>query len=243
MIKRPKPIVQQVTTILRERIHDQTYPPGKRLPSELELAQELGVSRTTVRTVLAKFASEGLIFRKQGDGTYVNKHIDDVDAHYGGLWDYSRLIEAHGYQPSIETVALTSRVATEEECEELRISADSPIIAMIRLFYANNRPVIYASNVFPKTLIKGDVAELVGNLPLHQFMQQYCHEQIAYVVSDIEAIVVQEKRLETLQVAPGMPLLKLRDMFYNKANLPLILGTSHYNFTCLKLRRVQSWGQ
>ncbi len=243
VIQRPKTIVEQVTEVLRLRIHERTYPPGGRLPSEKELAQELGVSRTTVRTVLAKFATEGLIFRKQGDGTYVNEYVDEVETHYGGIWDFSRLIEANGYRPSIKTVSLTSRAATPEEERKLRISAESPVIAMVRVFYANQRPVIYASNVFPDTLIKVNVAQLVGNLPLHQFMQTYCHEQITYVVSDIEAIIVQETQLQTLNAPVGTPLLKLRDMFYNKENIPLILGMSHYDFTVLRLRRVQTWGQ
>ena len=71
-VTRSKSIVEQVNEILRQRIHDATYQPGARLPSESELAEEFGVSRATVRTVLAKLSVEGLILRRQGDGTYVN---------------------------------------------------------------------------------------------------------------------------------------------------------------------------
>ncbi len=48
LIQRPKPIVNQVADILRERIRRQTYLPGDRLPSESDLAQELGPRLATV---------------------------------------------------------------------------------------------------------------------------------------------------------------------------------------------------
>ncbi len=75
-IERRLPITSQVNAILLERIRTQEYAPGSRLPSESELAGELGVSRASVRSALGRMAGEGLLIRKQGDGTYVNLHID-----------------------------------------------------------------------------------------------------------------------------------------------------------------------
>jgi GntR family transcriptional regulator len=59
-------VADQVEEILRERIRNATYPPGSRMPSESDLSGDFGVSRATVRTVLAKLAFNGLIIRKQG---------------------------------------------------------------------------------------------------------------------------------------------------------------------------------
>lgn len=241
-IQRPKPIVEQVNTELRQRIHDRTYPPGGRLPSESELAQELGVSRTTVRTVLAKFAAEGLILRKQGDGTYVNERIRDIDTRYGGMWDFSRLIEANGYRPSIRTIDIEQRPASIEEATALTITPQEQVISLVRLFCADERPVILATNIFPATLLRMNGDILDGSLPIHKILQQHCHEQIAYAISDIEAALIDEKLANLLTRAVGQPLLKLRERFYNRDNQPLVLGLSFYDFTLLKLRMVQAWG-
>lgn len=67
-----RPLAERLETILRGRILVGTYAPGGRLPSESELAAEFGVSRATVRTVLARLAAQGLILRRHGEGTYVN---------------------------------------------------------------------------------------------------------------------------------------------------------------------------
>ncbi|HLZ57373.1 MAG TPA: GntR family transcriptional regulator [Ktedonosporobacter sp.] len=72
----------QLMTYFRERILDGRFPPGTRLPTELELAQEHQISRDTVRQALALLVSEGLLERVQGRGTFVRRppqaHSDEA---------------------------------------------------------------------------------------------------------------------------------------------------------------------
>ena len=136
-IQRPQPIADQVKAVLQKRIRDTVYPPGSRLPSESDLSQELGISRATLRTVLAKLAAEGLILRKQGDGTYVNERIRDVDTRYGGVWDFSHIIASNGFEPSIRTDALVYRPASPLEAEKLRLTAGSEVAALLRTISAD----------------------------------------------------------------------------------------------------------
>ncbi|MCB8945835.1 MAG: GntR family transcriptional regulator [Ardenticatenaceae bacterium] len=242
LIQRPKPLSEQVTAILRQRIIDHVYPPGGRLPSESELAQELGVSRATIRTVLAKFANEGLILRKQGDGTYVNERLQDIDSRYGGLWDFSRLIEANGYQPAIRTILVEQRPSAPQEAQALHLTHNTPVLSLVRLFLADERPVILAKNVLSIELIKTDVSEVDGKLPIYQLLQRYCHEQIAYAITDIEPTLPDNGLNDQLERTTANPLLKLTETFYNKDNYPLVFGLSYYDQTMMRLRLVQAWG-
>lgn len=241
-IQRSIPIADQVTTELRMRIRNRQYPPGSRLPSESQLATELGVSRTTVRTVLSRFASEGLILRKQGDGTFINERIDEVDTHYGGLWDFSRLIEAHGYEPNIKTVSLEQRKATESEMQQLELGYDSQVVSLERLFIANETPVIHTTNVFPESLIRVEHKQLNGGQPIHDILQTCCNERIAYVTSDIEAAEVNDVMAKKLNASNVNPLLLLKETFYNDRHAPIFSGVSFYNFRVVKLRLVRAWG-
>ena len=61
----------QLTAHFRERILDGTYRAGSRLPTELELAEQFGVSRGTVRQAMQTLVNEGLIERIAGSGTFV----------------------------------------------------------------------------------------------------------------------------------------------------------------------------
>jgi DNA-binding GntR family transcriptional regulator len=241
-IERPRPITEQVNTIIRQRIRDRTYPPGSRLPSESELAQELRVSRATVRTALARLAADGLVLRKQGDGTYVNERVHDIDTRFGGLWDFSRLIEANGYQPTIQTLAAERRPATTQEADLLAVAPDTIVLSLIRLFLADGRPAIYATNVIPAGLIKVESDHFDGSLPIQRFLQSYCREEIAYAVSNIEAATADEALRRVLRRESDAPLLKLIETFYNRDNQPLAFGLSYYDHTVLRLRMVQAWG-
>ncbi|MEX0807363.1 MAG: FCD domain-containing protein [Dongiaceae bacterium] len=60
----------EVLQRLRELIAGDNYPPGRRLPPERELAEEMAVSRGALRRALAILEGEGLVWRHVGKGTF-----------------------------------------------------------------------------------------------------------------------------------------------------------------------------
>jgi GntR family transcriptional regulator len=66
-----RPVYKQVADDLRERVVSGQLGPGDPLPSEPQLVQECGVSRTIVRQGLALLRNEGLIQPKHGKGWFV----------------------------------------------------------------------------------------------------------------------------------------------------------------------------
>lgn len=240
-ISRPKPIVDQIDELLRQRIYDEEYPPGTRLPSESELLQEFGVSRATIRTALTRMATEGLIIRRQGDGTYVNEHLQEVNAQMGGLWEYMRLIRRSGHEPSIRLLNSQNRQATPAEAQALGLQVEEPVLSLTRLFLADRRPVILTVNALPHRHIQGQADDVDGSLPLRTLLKEHCQQRIAYAIFDIRATLAGEEVAKTLQQSPGDPLLQIDTIFYNAGNEPLATGTSHYDDAFLNLRLIQTW--
>jgi GntR family transcriptional regulator len=196
------------------------------------------VSRATTRTVLARLATEGLILRKQGDGTYVNELIRDVNTHLGGLWEFGRLIESSGYQSSIESLSVTQRSASEREARLLAIQPVDEVLMLIRLFYADYKPVILASNTIPYARIDPSAGEPDGRLPINEFLQRYCHRKIAFAISDVRSTLANSEVVDIFGQEPDSPLLKIEIVFYDRDNNPIICGHSHYNDAVLRLRLV-----
>ena len=64
-------LAQRVVTGLKSRILDGSLPPGSKLPSEAELIEEYGVSRTVVREAITRLRAEGLVETFQGRGSFV----------------------------------------------------------------------------------------------------------------------------------------------------------------------------
>jgi DNA-binding LacI/PurR family transcriptional regulator len=70
---------------LRQELMIGRFGPGDKLPSENELVQEFGASRPTVGRALAKLATEGLIERRAGSGTYASSQMHQKGYVFGLL--------------------------------------------------------------------------------------------------------------------------------------------------------------
>src|SRR3712207_2003515 len=67
----PVPLYHQAARILEEAIEDGRLPRGTRLESELDLAEQLGISRPTMRAAIKQLVDKGLLIRRRGIGTTV----------------------------------------------------------------------------------------------------------------------------------------------------------------------------
>lgn len=236
-----KTVANQVDEILLERIRDGSYLPGSRMPSESELSDELGVSRATIRTALAKLAANGLILRKQGNGTYVNARARDASALFGNLWDLVELIEGNGFKPSIRFLSIERRPATEKEAFALALETGDELICLRRLFYADQQPVILANNAIPFSLLREPFESIDGSLHIREIFQKYFYQKISFAITDIRSAMIDAETFQYLGGEPGRAILQLQVALYGKNNLPLALGVNNFDDSTLRLSLVQAW--
>ena len=69
------PITRQVADQIRSACASGAILPGDRLPSVRQLARELAVNQNTILHVYERLTAEGLLERRQGDGTYVSERL------------------------------------------------------------------------------------------------------------------------------------------------------------------------
>ncbi len=242
-MKRAKPIIDQVVEILMGDIRSGKYDQNRRLPSEQKLANQLGVSRTTIRTALSKLEGEGLVTRRQGDGTFVNHHAMDESIRLGGKWEFNYMIESSGRKLRVECLDLKFKEIKEDQESSLELGPDRVVIVLERLFYGDDQPLIHSTNTFPYALYNSSkpVEGLDHTLPLHVLLERYFDEQISYSVSDIKAVLSQPNHQETLQIEPGTPIFEFQDVFYNAQEVPLMTGHNYLNDKIFRLKVAQSW--
>ena len=82
-----KSLAQQTAEGLYARIVAEGRPgPGEKLPNELELSQELGVSRTTLREAIRALVTQGVLEVRRGKGPFVSEQVGEIeDFGFGGL--------------------------------------------------------------------------------------------------------------------------------------------------------------
>ncbi|MBI9046984.1 MAG: winged helix-turn-helix transcriptional regulator [Anaerolineaceae bacterium] len=82
-ISSTKPLFRQLYEQLRDAILAGSLSAGTRLPSSRSLADELGVSRTTVMNAFEELAAEGYVEGRVGAGTYVSEMYTAEMMHFG----------------------------------------------------------------------------------------------------------------------------------------------------------------
>ncbi|NLK28182.1 MAG: FadR family transcriptional regulator [Clostridiales bacterium] len=112
----------KVVRVIMDQIKNGSLKPGEKLPNELDLADELGVSRGILREALTILQARNYICRKPKDGTIINPKVLDVMNQSSGITlkegTYSDLIEMRICleQRIVEKIIDT---ATNEEIDEL----------------------------------------------------------------------------------------------------------------------------
>ena len=127
--------------------------PGKQLPSEPKLAKKLGVSRATLREAMRTFETQGMIYRRQGVGTFVIQHSQVIETGLEMLESIETIADRFGLEVKMGDYDLTRRAATENECAELQIKHDCDVLHVSRVIEAENRPVAYLIDVLPSELL------------------------------------------------------------------------------------------
>ena len=123
MIKRNPSLTDQAKTHIKEQILTNQYQDG-RIPSESDLADELGVSRTTIRDALSRLEIEGTVYRRQGSGTFVNEPGLQIKSRLDEIWSYEEILKAHGFTPS--TVVLDVRETIAPPKFDLTVDFNDP---------------------------------------------------------------------------------------------------------------------
>ena len=132
------PLYQQLQRSLREAIEKKVLRPEDALPSERQLAADLGVSRITVRKALEGLIDDGLLVSRQGSGNFVCARIEK---NFAKLTSFSEDMRARGRNPHSVWMRKSEGTVTPEEALVLRLSPGTPVFRFHRLRYADDAPL------------------------------------------------------------------------------------------------------
>jgi GntR family transcriptional regulator len=152
-----QPLYQQLQRALREAIERRVLAPEDALPPERDLADDLEISRITVRKALDGLVSEGLLMRRQGSGTYV---CGRVEKNFSKLTSFSEDMLARGRNPRSVWMRKSEGTVTPEEALTLRSSPGTPVYRFHRIRFADEAPMaIEYATVLASCLPSHDAVE------------------------------------------------------------------------------------
>ena len=132
------PLYRQLQRSLREAIQNRVLGPDDALPAERDLADELGVSRITVRKALDGLVAEGLLTRRQGAGTFVAARVEKS---FSKLSSFTEDMISRGRTPHSAWLSKTMGQVTPEESLTLGLSPGTAVYRFNRIRYADDAPM------------------------------------------------------------------------------------------------------
>jgi DNA-binding GntR family transcriptional regulator len=146
----PIPLYQQVAQQIETAIHSGQLHSGQRLDTEVDLAQQLGVSRPTVGQAIRLLVNKGLLVRRRGAGTLVMgggevRRSMELTSLYEDL-------QKSGHEPRTQVLRLELLVPDDEVRGELQGDAGQPAWMVERVRFVGSEPLALMVNyVLPET--------------------------------------------------------------------------------------------
>lgn len=217
------PLYEIVKRRISEAILIGTWPPGTALPSEIALAQMLGVAVGTVRRALSDLTAEGMVSRRRKTGTVVTGHSPNHSL--SNFFQYFRLHRLDGsVQKSTARVIRVSRALADEHISgKLDLRKASDVISIERIRAIDEVPVMHdvivlsADRVPHFPMSPADVPALIYAWLLEQY-----GIRIATVREALRALPATPADCERLALTPPAAILQIEEVCFDKSNVPVL---------------------
>ena len=161
----PIPIYYQLQSIISGEIENGIWAPGRKIPTERQLAEDYGVSIGTVKKAILNLVNKGYLHRFQGKGTFVKGTILRRES-----LRYYRFLETFSGEKndlSVKPIRLKRISGFHPANNYLKISPNKDLFELQRIFFLKNIPVVFSISYLPATLFKN-----IDKIPFTSFTQK-----------------------------------------------------------------------
>lgn len=215
----------QVIDRLKQDIEKGIYKEKEKLPSEFDLAKQLGVSRATLREALRILEEENVILRRHGVGTFVNARplftsgIEQLNS-------VTNMIKQAAMKPGTIFLSSSTQMPTEEDIRRFSCAAEDEIVVIERVRTANGDPVVYCIDKIPERILPEIFSHEEDSI--FSFIEDVAHRKITYAVAQIEPIGYHEKISPILECEPETALLVLKQMHFDEMDEPVLFSVNYF---------------
>lgn len=212
---------------LLSRISTGRIPPGSKLPPEPALAEELGVSRPTLREALRSLEEDGFVTRTSGAGTYATyrpRLRNNLDVNFG----VTEAIRASGMEPGTSQGSVHTDGATDEEAATLDLHPGDPVVRLERVRTADGDPVVLSVDVVSAArLAAAELTSMPLDGSVYELLEQH-GAPVEHGVVTVEPAKADRALAKRLGVKSGALLMYMRQIDYGREGEPLLLSHEHH---------------
>jgi GntR family transcriptional regulator len=223
---------------IRAMIYSGELPPRSRLPSEPEIAHAIGVSRGTLRAALNLLKHQGLVWQRQGVGTFVSDRPlleNRLDINLG----LTELIESKGLVPGSRHTEIKVVPADEHIAKLLQLAVETPLVFIRRIRTADERPVAASVDILDESNLKrGPLplsvhefeAALTSMHSLYRVLDEKLHIRLDHAIAKLRPIKVDSQLVKQLRIGvpSGSVMLYLEQIDYDRDRKPVVLSYEYH---------------
>lgn len=216
----PLPYYFQLKELLVEEVESGRWQPEQQVPSESELCEHFGVSRTVVRQAINNLVQDGLLYRQKGKGTFVAKPkiMESLAQNLSGFYED---MVARGLKPVTKVLEQTKVKANRKVAEYLGLSLEDPVIKIDRLRFINDEPLVLVTTYLPYEICPSLLEEDLNLQSLYVLLEEKYGLKIIRGRRTLEAVSADEYEARLLKVKVGAPLMLLNSVSYLADGRPI----------------------
>lgn len=215
----------QVADQLRRRIESGALKPDTSLPSERALAEDLGVSRMTVRVAIDRLAEEGLLVRRPNRRTVV---AGDKISRSASFMSFSEEMRARGWQPHSKIRQVTATVADVSVAAQLDQAVGAKVIYLERLRFADDEPLALERVYLPYGRFAALLNLDLTSESLYAVMERELGVRPVLSEESVEAVQLSTEEAEVFGITAGAPALLTRRITRDDEGQVVEVATSLY---------------
>lgn len=222
----PSPKYLEIQNLLLQRIKNGDYQEGQLIPKEVNLAEQLNVSRPTVRHAIRNLVQAGYLERRKKLGTIVTQtKIKQQFTHV--IESYNTEIQNNGLVAKTQVLNFSTEKASDEVAEALTIKPNTEVYKLVRLRSADNKPVVFVVTYLP-------IAQL-SDLQKIDFTHHSLYSELAkagleitHVSRKIEVHPATEEEAQLLETDIKAPIFYFHTIGFTKDHRALEYSIASY---------------
>lgn len=209
---------QQLNDALLEEILQMK--PGEKIPSERQLCDIYGVSRTTVRNAILDLEYQGKLRRIQGKGTFVLDPKDSREnlSHY---YSFTEETKKRGMIPRSALLEYHIVAASTLVKDALSLASGEDVIEFLRLRIANEEPMMLERTFIPYSYFSEVTKKMLESSPLYDIFEKSYNRKIYTVNERFSVALLDSKQAELLGEKAHHPCLKIERRSYDADGIAL----------------------